>query len=119
MNVKTTGKIERRHITITGVVQGVGFRPFVYRLARENKLNGSVRNTSGSLEIDVEGPEARIQSLLSGLSTQPPPMARIEHISQKTLPVKGYPDFRIVESQPQAGEYQLVSPDIATCPDCL
>ena len=63
-----------------GVVQGVGFRPFVYRIACHYKLNGWVRNTSGSVDIEVEGAERSVKSFLSDLEDKAPPMARIESV---------------------------------------
>jgi len=99
-------------------VQGVGFRPFVYRLAREHNLKGWVRNTSGNVEIEVEGDAESLENFLGNLEAQAPPMARIEKVKATFYPPKGYTQFKIGESQSQEGEYQLVSPDIATCEDC-
>ncbi len=112
-------KVERlARVSVRGVVQGVGFRPFVYRLAREHNLKGWVRNTSGNVEIEVEGEEATLESFLSALEAQAPPMARIESVETAFYPPQGYTGFQIGESLSREGQYQLVSPDIATCPDC-
>jgi hydrogenase maturation protein HypF len=105
-------------IGVRGVVQGVGFRPFIYRLAREHELKGWVRNTSGNVEIEVEGDESRLNRFLEAIKSQAPPMSRIEAIEVSFDAPRGYSDFRIEESQSREGHYQLVSPDIATCPDC-
>ena len=105
-------------IKVRGVVQGVGFRPFVYRLAREHNLKGWVRNTSGNVEIEVEGDEEALENFLSDLEAKAPPMARIEKLEVTFYPPKGYTEFAICKSLSQEGEYQLVSPDIATCADC-
>jgi len=105
-------------ISVRGVVQGVGFRPFVFRLAREHGLAGWVRNTSGSVEIEVEGPAAAVDGFLSALTAQAPPMARIEGVTATTVAPGGYQRFEIGQSQAQEGRYQLVSPDIATCLPC-
>jgi len=105
-------------ISVRGVVQGVGFRPFVYRLAQEHNLKGWVRNTSGSVEIEVEGNEESLETFLSDLEAKAPPMARLEKVKAVFCPAKGYADFRIGRSLAQEGKYQLVSPDIATCEDC-
>ncbi|MDH5696419.1 MAG: acylphosphatase, partial [Dehalococcoidia bacterium] len=105
-------------ISVRGVVQGVGFRPFVYRLAQEHNLKGWVRNTSGSVEIEVEGDEATLEDFLSALEAKAPPMARIEQVEATFYPAKGYTEFEIWESLSQEGKYQLVSPDIAICEDC-
>ena len=110
------GRLAR--ISVRGVVQGVGFRPFIYRLAQQHDLKGWVRNTSGNVEIEVEGDEARINLFLENLESQAPPMSRIENIEVSFASPKGYSDFGIKESLSREGHYQLVSPDIATCPDC-
>jgi hydrogenase maturation protein HypF len=116
---KTSPKHKRRAlINVRGVVQGVGFRPFVYRLAAELKLTGWVRNTSGLVEIDIEGSEAQFQHFIHALETQAPPMSHIEGMEISFPPLKNYQDFSILESLSQADQYQLVSPDIATCADC-
>ena len=106
------------HITVRGVVQGVGFRPFIYRLAHEHKLAGWVRNTSGSVEIEVEGEESALTRFVEEIGSSAPPMARIEEIASLPVPRRGYASFEILESRPEAGQYQLVSPDIATCEAC-
>ena len=112
-------KVERlARISVRGVVQGVGFRPFIYRLAQEHNLKGWVRNTSGNVEIEVEGDEETVDSFLSDLKTEAPPMARIENVEVTFYPTKGYTEFQIGESLSREGQYQLVSPDIATCEDC-
>jgi len=110
------GRLAR--IGVCGVVQGVGFRPFIYRLARDYGLKGWVRNTSGNVEIEVEGDEAKLNRFLEDIKTEAPPMSRIENIEVSFAAPKGYNDFKIVESLSREGHYQLVSPDIATCPDC-
>jgi len=116
MVLTNAGKAAR--IRVQGVVQGVGFRPFVYRLAREHKLNGWVRNTSGNVEIVVEGPAASIDRFVNDLKTKAPPLARIETIKASSCPPQGYTEFEIHQSLSQQGKYQLVSPDIATCDEC-
>jgi hydrogenase maturation protein HypF len=110
------GRLAR--ISVRGVVQGVGFRPFIYRLAQEHDLKGWVRNTSGNVEIEVEGDEARLNLFLKDLEAKAPPVSRIENVEVGFSPAKGYRDFSIKESLSRRGHYQLVSPDIATCPDC-
>ena len=120
LDSKVKSKTKQRAIVnVRGVVQGVGFRPFVYRLATQHHLFGWVRNTSGKVEIEVEGNKTEIRKFLQELETQAPPMARIEDIQTTfSSPPQGYTDFRIQESLPQQNKYQLVSPDIATCADC-
>ncbi len=105
-------------VSVCGIVQGVGFRPFVYRLAQEHNLKGWVRNTSGSVEIEVEGDEETLGNFLSDLEAKAPPMAHIEKVEATFHPPEGYTEFKIYQSRSQKGKYQLVSPDIATCEDC-
>jgi hydrogenase maturation protein HypF len=99
-------------------VQGVGFRPFIYRLAQEHKLAGWVRNTSGSVEIEVEGEEPAVARFVEEIRESAPPMAKIEEITSSPISGHGYASFEIIESRPEPGQYQLVSPDIATCEAC-
>ncbi len=106
-------------LKVQGVVQGVGFRPFVYRLAHEHNLKGWVRNTSGSVKIEVEGDEVALKSFLAALKAKSPPMAHIEKTEATFHSPSGYTSFVIRESQSQRGEYQLVSPDIAICEACI
>ena len=105
-------------ISVRGVVQGVGFRPFVYRLAHQHNLRGWVRNTSGNVEIEVEGDEETFHNFLADLEAKAPPMAHIERVEATFYPLKGYTEFQICPSLSREGKYQLVSPDIATCEDC-
>jgi len=108
-----------KKITVTGVVQGVGFRPFVYRLAHDQGLVGWVLNHSGGVDIEVEGQAVSVDAFLRDLSAKAPPLARIEQITAEDVPPNGYTTFEIRHSVSQEGRYQLISPDIATCPDCL
>ena len=114
-----TPTLSLARISVRGVVQGVGFRPFVYQLAVRHNLRGWVRNTSEDVKIEVEGEAGDIESFLKGLREQVPPLAHIEDFTAMTGPPIGYEKFEIRESIAEAGKYQLVSPDIATCPDCL
>ncbi len=100
------------------MVQGVGFRPFVYRLAHKYQLVGCVRNTSSKVEIEVEGPSEEIEKFLEDLGKKTPPQAIIEGFSASDYEPQGYTDFKIKGSRSFTGEYQLVSPDIAVCQDC-
>jgi len=114
-----TKVIKLAKISVCGVVQGVGFRPFVYRLAQDHNLKGWVRNTSGNVEIEVEGDKGSLENFLTDLKAKAPPMARIERVEATFYPPNdGYAEFQILESLSQEGKYQLVSPDIATCEDC-
>ncbi len=114
----------RQTISVRGVVQGVGFRPFVYRLAHEHGLTGWVLNHSGGVEIEVEGPATALSAFVRDIEEKTPPLARIEGIEVADVPPVGYTTFEIRRSVAEVGAglprpYQLISPDIATCPDCL
>jgi hydrogenase maturation protein HypF len=106
-------------IRVTGQVQGVGFRPFVYRIAHELGLNGWVRNDSEGVEIAVEGEQARVMQLIERLQNEPPSLARVEKVSHdlasKTTGLLG---FCIVESK-QGKVLTGIAPDMAICPECL
>jgi len=106
-------------ISVKGVVQGVGFRPFVYQLANQFNLKGFVCNTSEDVRIEVEGDTKDIERFLLELPNQAPPLSHIESITANRGPQANYKEFNIRPSTTEEGKYQLVSPDIATCPDCL
>jgi len=108
----------RACVQIEGVVQGVGFRPFVYGLALEHDLKGWVLNDEKGVMIEVEGEKKRVDGFLSGLSF-PPPIATIEKTSILYLPPLGYNDFEIRGSIEGEERVARISPDIATCKDCL
>ncbi len=108
----------RRRVQVSGIVQGVGFRPFVYALARELGLSGSVGNTADGVIIEVEGTPAALAGFAGRLATDAPPLAHVERIDSEDVAVSGGTDFVIASSQSGAGR-TLVSPDVATCADCL
>lgn len=108
-----------RHITITGVVQGVGFRPFVHNLAEEMGLAGWVLNHSGGVDIEIEGEEARVAAFIAALKDEAPPLSYIESLKSEVVAPRGLWSFEIRQSESYTGHYQLISPDVATCPDCL
>jgi hydrogenase maturation protein HypF len=108
-----------KKIHVTGVVQGVGFRPFVYQLAHTQGLTGWVLNTSAGVDIEVEGPPETLLRFLGDLEAQAPPLAHIESVTATDHPPNGYQQFEIRRSVAREGEYQLISPDIATCQDCV
>ena len=110
---------ERMAITVRGTVQGVGFRPFVYRLARHHGLSGFVRNSSGPVEIEVEGPPDELRSFLTELRTDAPLLATIASVETAALPVRGEAGFVIEHSELRPGDFQPVAPDVATCDACL
>ena len=106
-------------IKVKGIVQGVGFRPFIYQIAIRHRLTGWVRNTSGEVEIELTGRRADIAAFTEALGRESPPMARIETVSVERHPSERHDSFEIRESESQEGRYQIVSPDIATCNACL
>ncbi|MGQ9546468.1 MAG: carbamoyltransferase HypF [Dehalococcoidia bacterium] len=106
-------------ISVRGIVQGVGFRPFVYGLAVKHNLKGCVYNTSEDVKIEVEGTAEAITEFEQELKEKAPPLARIENITVEYRPSRGYKNFEIRQSQAQEGKYQLISPDVATCQACL
>lgn len=108
----------RRRFFLKGVVQGVGFRPFVYGLALRHGLTGWVNNSSAGVYIEVEGPKEAVEKFTQDLKKESPPRARVASLDFFDLLPQGYKFFEIRESSEEEGEYQLISPDIATCPAC-
>jgi hydrogenase maturation protein HypF len=111
-----------RKIHVTGIVQGVGFRPFVYQIATRAKLNGWVANTSAGVDIEIQGDVAALDEFLRALTQDQPPLARIDSIDVQDAPSNGQTQFdlfEIRESVSVEGAFQPISPDISTCPDCL
>ena len=100
-------------------MQGVGFRPFVFRLAEELKLAGWVNNSPQGVFIEVEGPRAALEKFLLRLETEKPPRSFIQSLESSWLDAVGYKNFEIRASETGGGKTALVMPDIATCPDCL
>jgi len=111
--------LSNAHISVRGAVQGVGFRPFVYQLAARHNLRGWVCNTSGDVKIEAEGEPKDIEAFQKDLRKLAPPMAHIEDITVTAGKPANYGSFEIRPSIPEKGKYQLISPDIATCPQCL
>ena len=106
----------RARITVRGIVQGVGFRPFIYRLAKEHGLNGWVLNSSEGVIIEVEG-EA-LDGFASDIAARAPSLAHVEQVQVVSLPPVGYDSFVIQPSQEETEIVALVPPDISLCPDC-
>ncbi len=106
-------------IHVRGIVQGVGFRPFVYTLAQRFGLTGWVRNTSAGVEIEVEGPASALQDFVQALQREHPPLARLDEIRVKEHEPHGFTHFAIVPSESQPEAFQPISPDVGICPDCL
>ncbi len=111
---------KRLWIRISGTVQGVGFRPFVYRVAVGRGLSGQVRNLGDAgVEIEVEGPAEAVDEFLQALREEAPPLADIEEIKAEPLTPKGEQEFRIVSSAKGAGAGGVLPPDVSTCAPCL
>jgi hydrogenase maturation protein HypF len=108
----------RLRVCVRGVVQGVGFRPFVYTTAAALALAGSVRNDSSGAIIEVEGDTADIDEFLTTLRDRPPPLAVIESVGTQEIPVIGGTGFMIADTSHSAGGRTLVSPDVAMCDQC-
>ncbi len=110
----------RSQILVRGIVQGVGFRPYVFSLARRRALKGQVLNNTTGVLIDVEGEGCTIEEFINDIKTNSPPLSLIESVERNdNLDLAYYQDFRIVESALNGGHLTSVSADIATCADCL
>jgi hydrogenase maturation protein HypF len=107
-----------RHIEIRGVVQGVGFRPWIYRLATRQGLSGHVRNDATGVTIEAFGPDEAIDGFMRGLD-EAPPAAAIREVRSWTIPADAPDGFTIVHSEETAERRVSIPPDLATCPDCL
>src|ERR1035441_7015321 len=109
----------RKAIEIAGIVQGVGFRPFIYRLATEINLTGFITNTAAGVSIEVEGATDAVESFLSRLPQEVPPLARITSMVVVDRSPGADADFRILPSRAGEERTVLISPDVALCNDCL
>jgi hydrogenase maturation protein HypF len=107
-------------IQVQGIVQGVGFRPFVYNLAQENKLKGYVNNDDAGVNILIQGHEFDIEQFLLTLEQQPPVLAKIDHIHKHVLSdSEHFTDFNIIQSETTQHKSTIVSPDMAVCESCV
>ncbi|MGE3499311.1 MAG: carbamoyltransferase HypF [Candidatus Binatia bacterium] len=109
----------RLHVRIAGIVQGVGFRPFVHALATRLNLCGHVSNGVRGVTVEVEGRRERVDAFLDALRREPPPLARIERVWAHAVPITGEAGFAIRASERRGGREALIAPDVATCADCL
>jgi hydrogenase maturation protein HypF len=114
----------RRQIDVSGIVQGVGFRPYVYRLATGRHLSGTIRNTSAGVTIEIQGSAETVQNFVEHLPVEAPPLARITCVAVHDVPClatqsSGDQDFCIIHSREGEEVHTLISPDVAICPDCL
>lgn len=112
--------IARQYIQISGMVQGVGFRPFVFHLAQRFRLAGWVKNDARGVQIDIEGTAEALAAFVAALRTEAPPLSMVDAISIEDRPVNGATNFTIRPSPPTTfDKFTLISPDVALCPDCL
>ena len=119
MTAPAAGGRVRTRVRVEGIVQGVGFRPYVFGLATRLALAGFVGNDAQGVFLEIEGPEEAVAEFLRVLETEPPPLAVIERVSADAVPAMGEERFTIVESRTGGEAQALVSPDTATCGDCL
>ncbi|NUR00560.1 MAG: carbamoyltransferase HypF [Streptomyces sp.] len=109
----------RRRVVVRGTVQGVGFRPFVHRLATELALAGFVSNTASGVVIEVEGPPDGVARFCGLLATEPPPLAAVTGVGVEDLPATGADDAFTIRATERSAGRTLLPPDTATCEDCL
>ena len=111
--------MKRYRIIITGIVQGVGFRPFIFNLAKSMHLKGWVGNTDSNVVIEVETDKAELLKFIDAIKKKAPMLSNIEQINFEELPVAGFENFDIKESQSLSGGSIFISPDVSTCVDCI
>ncbi len=111
--------ITRLQLRIRGVVQGVGFRPYVYNLARRFGLGGFVLNSGRGVFIEIEGPQEGLEAFIAALPAEAPPLVRIAEISRSAVPVLGDTEFAIRQSEAEGSAFALIPPDICVCAECL
>jgi len=114
-----TKSIAAKQIRVKGIVQGVGFRPYVYQLAGRHKLCGHVANTASGVHIHVEGPRKAIAAFLISIPAEAPPLAQITDVNAVNAPPEGFHNFAIISSRDDSNKAALISPDVAICNDCL
>ena len=118
MPVQPSSLLTRKRITVRGVVQGVGFRPYAYNLAQRLQLAGYILNTSSGLLIEIEGADEALEEFLTSLRERPPSLSQIADIVVSDVTPCGDHEFAIRESVGVEGEFVLVSSDVGTCADC-
>jgi len=108
-----------KKLAISGVVQGVGFRPFIYQLAKRYKLNGFILNNTAGVNIEIEGTQHSVDAFMKALQSELPPLARIDTLMSEYAESVGHTGFEILQSETENDKSALVSPDIAICDNCL
>jgi hydrogenase maturation protein HypF len=106
-------------VHITGIVQGVGFRPFVYNLAARMNLKGWVRNTSAGVDIEADGERDVLEAFVKALRDEAPTLSHIDELTASFGPANGFRSFEIIHSESIDSAFQPISPDVAVCDDCL
>ena len=109
----------RKEIQISGIVQGVGFRPYVYRLATNRNLGGNISNTSAGVTIEIQGPPELVEDFVSRLPEEAPALAQITRLQVREMPCKQDRFFEILSSDSSEPVSALIAPDVAVCEDCL
>ena len=109
----------RKEVQVSGIVQGVGFRPYVYRLATDRNLGGNISNTPAGVTIEIQGPTDLVEDFVSRLPGEAPMLAQITHVLVREVPCKADRSFEILSSQTGEHPSALVSPDVTVCDDCL
>ena len=107
-----------RHIRINGIVQGVGFRPFIFNLALEHGLAGWVCNSASGVDIEVTGSAEDVTAFVQAIPQEAPPLAQIDSLEDQAIATQPFEGFEIVPSKDQATDFIPVSPDVAICPQC-
>lgn len=113
------GEQEARLITVKGRVQGVGFRPFLFRLAETFCIRGTVQNNMDGIRMEAEGTKENLEGLIHAIRSEAPRLSRVEQIESQPAPFKGYPRFEIVESSREGASALVIPVDSAVCPECL
>ncbi len=111
--------VEGRRIEVRGTVQGVGFRPWIYRLAVEEGLSGRVRNDARGVTIEAFGRPEALEAFLRRLGKEAPPAALLREVREERIPAEPLPGFAIVPSEGEGARRVSIPPDLATCPECL
>jgi len=110
---------ERRHFHVDGVVQGVGFRPFIYRLAARFDLSGWVLNSSAGVDIEAQGRHDSLEAFAQAIIAETPPLGRVDQVAGISVPLQTEETTFVIRQSEATDGVSLISPDVATCPDCL
>ena len=111
--------IAAKRLEISGLVQGVGFRPFLFRLAQQYGLTGEVSNTAGGVLALVEGRSGRLDEFIHDIEKKQPPLSSVTRMISTQVPVRGFKEFQIIQSRSSSSSDTLISPDVSVCADCL